>query len=117
MRRLHRTERELPPLLTIQQFAVLYQVNPATVMSWIREGRLPAQKIGNRIWRIRNDYETFHNIPELNENYVLSEVVAAEIIGCTPRNVRYLCADGKAEIQVVQRSAPVRRQRLARLSQ
>jgi len=94
MARLRRVNQDLPDLLTIRQFCALYQVSPATVKYWIKTGKITAMKIEQN-WRIRNDYKTFESLPELKDKYPLREVDVAELLECTPRNVRYLCEAGK----------------------
>jgi excisionase family DNA binding protein len=37
------------------QVAEMLQVSPATVRRWIREGQLPAQRVGPRLYRIRRE--------------------------------------------------------------
>jgi excisionase family DNA binding protein len=51
------TGTQLPPILTVQQLAVLLQVSPKTVYEWIAKGRLDGafRKRGKHhlIWRDR----------------------------------------------------------------
>lgn len=37
------------------EVAEMLQVSPATVRRWIREGQLPAQRVGPRLYRIRKE--------------------------------------------------------------
>lgn len=39
-----------PDLMTPDEVAALYRVNPNTVKRWAREGRVPARKVG-KLWR------------------------------------------------------------------
>lgn len=39
-------------LLSVAQVAERLNAKPATVRLWIREGRLPAIKVGPRLWRV-----------------------------------------------------------------
>lgn len=41
--------RGLPYLLTVRQLAQLLQMAPATVHRYVREGAIPAVRIGNRV--------------------------------------------------------------------
>jgi excisionase family DNA binding protein len=84
---------ELPPFLTTQQFAALYQISTITVNEMCRAGRVEAQKVG-RDWRIKNDFWKHGTLPELRNSYVLLENEAAALIGVTDRMVRYLCTGG-----------------------
>jgi PTS system nitrogen regulatory IIA component len=45
------SERE-ERLLTIDEVAVFLHMNPMTVYAWVKDGRIPAFKIG-RVWRFR----------------------------------------------------------------
>ena len=42
-------------LLTIGEAALRLKVNPQTLRRWIRQGLVPAFKIGRKEWRIRED--------------------------------------------------------------
>jgi len=39
-------------LLTLDEVAEFLHVNPMTVYSWVRDGKIPAFKIG-KVWRFR----------------------------------------------------------------
>lgn len=46
--------------LTVRQVADILQVHPQTVQRWIREGRLDAYRVGDRLLRVTVDaVETF----------------------------------------------------------
>ena len=45
---LHNEER----LLTIDEVADFLHINPMTVYAWVRDGKIPAFKIG-KVWRFR----------------------------------------------------------------
>ena len=46
----------LPDLLTIRDVAALCRVTPGTVWKWVREGRLPAVRMGGQgPYRIHRD--------------------------------------------------------------
>ena len=46
--------------LSIQQVAQRLNIGQAAVRDWVRTGRLPATKIGTRVWRVREvDLERF----------------------------------------------------------
>jgi excisionase family DNA binding protein len=40
-------------LLTVEEVAERFRVNPQTVRRWIRRGLLPAAKVGGKEWRLR----------------------------------------------------------------
>ncbi len=42
------------PLLSINQVADKFKVSHWTIRKWINQGFLPANKIGPKLWRIRN---------------------------------------------------------------
>lgn len=44
--------RQLPAYLSPAQYAALMGVNLKTVQKMCRTGRLPAEKVGPRLWRI-----------------------------------------------------------------
>ena len=44
--------RQLPAYLSTAQYAALMGVNLKTVQKMCRTGRLPAEKVGLRLWRI-----------------------------------------------------------------
>lgn len=44
--------RQLPAYLSTAQYAALMGVNLKTVQKMCRTGRLPAEKVGPRLWRI-----------------------------------------------------------------
>ena len=44
--------RQLPAYLTPAEYAVLMGVTQKTVQRMCREGALPAEKVGPRLWRI-----------------------------------------------------------------
>lgn len=48
------------PDMSVRQVANLLQVHPQTVQRWIREGRLDAYRVGDRLLRVTVDaVETF----------------------------------------------------------
>ena len=51
-------------LLTVNDAATKLKVNPQTVRRWIREGLLPATKIGKRQWRVRREDVERHSAPQ-----------------------------------------------------
>jgi excisionase family DNA binding protein len=53
MSTLSTTSAEEPPFLTPQEVSELLQVSVQTVRRWIKKGKLPAYKVGPRMWRIR----------------------------------------------------------------
>jgi excisionase family DNA binding protein len=47
-------------LLTPEQVAERLAISRLTVMKWLREGRIPGQKLGRKTWRINpDDLDTF----------------------------------------------------------
>ena len=51
---------EEPLFLTPQEVSELLQVSVQTVRRWIKEEKLPAYKVGPRMWRIRQiDLDTW----------------------------------------------------------
>lgn len=47
---------DLPLILTVSQVAEVLQVHETTVKRWLRDGRLPGLKLGDRgDWRIRRE--------------------------------------------------------------
>ena len=50
--------RESPPeALSVLEIAAEYGIHPETVRRWAREGRIPAQKVGNMIFVRPSDVE------------------------------------------------------------
>jgi PTS system nitrogen regulatory IIA component len=41
-------------LLTIDDVAEFLQVNPMTIYAWVRDGKIPAFKIG-KVWRFKKE--------------------------------------------------------------
>ncbi len=39
----------IAPMLTVRQVASLFQVQPATIYAWIRDGEMPHIRLGGRI--------------------------------------------------------------------
>lgn len=49
--------------ITPYEAADLLKVTPQTIYNWIREGEVPATKVGKRLWRIpRSEFEQRFNI-------------------------------------------------------
>jgi excisionase family DNA binding protein len=42
-------------LLTPEQVAERLNVSRVTVMKWLRQGRIPGRKLGEKLWRVHPD--------------------------------------------------------------
>jgi excisionase family DNA binding protein len=42
-------------LLTPEQVAKRLNVSRVTVMKWLRQGRIPGRKLGEKLWRVHPD--------------------------------------------------------------
>jgi excisionase family DNA binding protein len=69
---------EANSFLTPEEIAKIARTTPATVRRWIREGFLPATKLGPRVWRVKRESWTRFMRGDTSRSQLLAESMLGE---------------------------------------